>query len=94
VQLGLTKRELAEVEAQLQMTLREKRRGELTRKELDRVTDGTPMYQSVGKTCCGGPGRPGDTLDVQRGDTRGQDGGRGRGRTRERERERERESSR
>ncbi|CAN0395803.1 unnamed protein product [Ectocarpus sp. 12 AP-2014] len=49
VQLGLTKRELAEVEAQLQATLREKKRGVLTRGELDRVEDGTPMYQSVGK---------------------------------------------
>ncbi|CAN0243443.1 unnamed protein product [Ectocarpus sp. 4 AP-2014] len=49
VQLGLTKRELAEVEAQLQATLRDKKRGVLTRGELDRVEDGTPMYQSVGK---------------------------------------------
>ncbi|CAN0178726.1 unnamed protein product, partial [Scytosiphon promiscuus] len=49
VQLGQTKRELAEVEAQLQVTQREKKRGVLTRGELDKVEDGTPMYQSVGK---------------------------------------------
>ncbi|CAM9634232.1 unnamed protein product, partial [Hapterophycus canaliculatus] len=49
VQLGQTKRELAEVEAQLQATQREKKRGVLTRGELDKVQDGTPMYQSVGK---------------------------------------------
>ncbi|CAM9841194.1 unnamed protein product [Pylaiella littoralis] len=49
VQLGLTKRELAEVEAQLQANLREAKRGVLTRGELERVGDGTPMYQSVGK---------------------------------------------
>eukprot|EP00752_Nemacystus_decipiens_P005859 g5293.t1 len=49
VQLGLTKRELAEVEAQLQATQREKKRGVLTRGELDRVGDETPMYQAVGK---------------------------------------------
>lgn len=49
MQLGLTKREIAEVEAQLQATQREKKRGVLTRGELDRVGDGTPMYQSVGE---------------------------------------------
>eukprot|EP00903_Cladosiphon_okamuranus_P019424 g17859.t1 len=49
VQLGLTKRELAEVEAQLQATQREMKRGKLTRAELERVGDGTPMYQAVGK---------------------------------------------
>lgn len=51
VQLGVTKRELAEVEAQLQATLRDKKRGVLTRGELDGVADGTRMYQSVGERC-------------------------------------------
>ena len=47
--MGLTKRELAEAEAQLQATVREKKRGVLTKGELDKVEDNTPMYQSVGK---------------------------------------------
>lgn len=49
VQVGLTKRELAEVEANLQGTIREQKRGELTRGELEKVEDGVAMYQSVGK---------------------------------------------
>ena len=50
VQLGLTKRELAEVETNLQSTIREQKRGELTRGELELVGDGVAMYQSVGKS--------------------------------------------
>ncbi|CAM9930512.1 unnamed protein product, partial [Laminaria digitata] len=49
VQVGLTKRELAEVEAKLQATVREQKRGVLTRGELDKVEDGVGMYQSIGK---------------------------------------------
>lgn len=46
--VGGTKRELAEVEAQLQACVREQKRGVLTKGELDRVDDDAQMYQSVG----------------------------------------------
>lgn len=49
-QMGKTKRELAEVEAQLQSCVREQKRGTLTRDELERVDDGTTMYQTIGGT--------------------------------------------
>lgn len=56
MQVGQAKRELAEVEAQLQVCLREKKRGVLTRGELDRVEGGARMYQSVGKQAGGRSG--------------------------------------
>ncbi|CAM9906939.1 unnamed protein product [Ascophyllum nodosum] len=49
VQVGATKRELAEVEAKLQTVAREIKRGQLTGGELEGVEDATNMYQSVGK---------------------------------------------
>ena len=54
VQVGATKRELAEVEALLQTAAREKKRGELTRGELDGVGETSNMYQSVGEGFTGG----------------------------------------
>ena len=54
MQLGLTKRELAEVEAKLQSAIREKKRGELTRGEVEKVEDGVAMYQSIGKSSSSG----------------------------------------
>lgn len=47
--VGGTRRELAEVEAQLQTCIRERTRGALTQGELSGVADGAQMYQSVGK---------------------------------------------
>ncbi|CAN0208314.1 unnamed protein product, partial [Discosporangium mesarthrocarpum] len=48
-QMGRTKRDLAEVEAQLQTCLREQKRAVLTRGELEGVGDGARMFQTVGK---------------------------------------------
>ena len=49
MQVGATKRELAEVEAKLQTVAREIKRGQLTGGELEGVEDATNMYQSVGE---------------------------------------------
>lgn len=53
MQVGATKRELAEVEALLQTAAREKKRGELTRGELDGFNEASNMYQSVGECLTG-----------------------------------------
>lgn len=44
---------MAEVEALLQTAAREKKRGELTRGELDGVGEASNMYQSVGECFTG-----------------------------------------
>ncbi len=44
-----TQRDLLEARAQLQACMREMKKFDLTRKELDRLSDNTPLYRSVGK---------------------------------------------
>ncbi len=44
-----TQREMMEARAQLQACMREMKKSELMKKELDNLSDGTPLYRSIGK---------------------------------------------
>ncbi len=44
-----TQRELMEARAQLQACMREMKKSDLMKNELDNLSDGTPLYRSIGK---------------------------------------------